>query len=637
LLESSSASLLGRLSNRQLWQRLQVFMGRLITSTMVLRPYGFARPCLLEEVDVDLWTFYRSSSRKIRFFRVTRSILNDGLVCGCLALVYEKGSSRFSSKLRDSEAQSANMQSQLARLRTHLLSSAPIIVEELDLSPPSPNPDTITSVEHPQILDEALPVRERHERDHQSHRRRRYPTMGDAEAEHLLLAGKRLGAVRRVVRTTQPVVREEEEEPAQQADESYKPTTRTPGSARQRRRRASSSGAAGRGGNVENDPPQPSTAFGGMDELLQAAQTVLTRQTTPERGEPSSKRRRTSSMPGMTFSTRNGAEEENAGTGRGKRARRVTHDDDIAEEEGSTGTVAGGGGGGGETTPKASMAPSSNRIMRTPTNSTAAVLFKPADDIFSSPSKSSPESSQKNRVFSALDVLADQATASQQSSTSTALNEDDVPSPSPRKRRSTSRHEDSDLAERRSNSGSLGDPFMLRTRSGPFKPDADPGQHQTANRGSAASEAGGSPESYTDSPNFGYSSSFGMPAPQASTSASISGGHFPNLSPTLNPLGLPPPSNPPPHLQHQTTPPQQQGRRLAPAPAAQSSSAHPGSSGGTPGASSEEAKRQRSPYVKWNIAEDELLVKAVVEHGQRWDSVSKLGEKDAALAKRSRC
>lgn len=35
------------------------------------------------------------------------------------------------------------------------------------------------------------------------------------------------------------------------------------------------------------------------------------------------------------------------------------------------------------------------------------------------------------------------------------------------------------------------------------------------------------------------------------------------------------------------------------------------------------AKKARSPYVKWTFQEDELLVRAVCEHGQRWDAVSK--------------
>ncbi|KAI5478013.1 hypothetical protein MNV49_005705 [Pseudohyphozyma bogoriensis] len=36
----------------------------------------------------------------------------------------------------------------------------------------------------------------------------------------------------------------------------------------------------------------------------------------------------------------------------------------------------------------------------------------------------------------------------------------------------------------------------------------------------------------------------------------------------------------------------------------------------------ERAKRERSPYVKWNLSEDELLVNAVLKHGQRWDQVA---------------
>jgi hypothetical protein len=533
------------------------------------------------------------------------------------------------------------MESQLLRLRSHLLSSAPVIVEELDLTPSSPKPDTFTSVEHPSIFDEALPAK-RPERDYHHHRRRRYPTMGDAEAEHLLLAGRRLSAVRRVVRTTQPVPREEDEDANRQGDEMEKPT-RSP--ARQRRRRASDNGAAaGRGGeHVEGGSPQ--TTLGAMSELLQAAQTVLTRQASPEvgddRGEPSPKRRRMSSMPGATFGGTHGSEDERAkkAGARGKRVRRRSRGDDVVEEdEPATGEVT------GETTPKASAAPVSSTIMTTPTStSAAATLFKQTTSAPPlSPTKSSPDSSHQNRVFSALDVLADQAAASQQSSASTGCNEEEPPSPSPQKRqfspRQSGRRDDPDWgAVEGTKSGGLGDPFMLRTRSsgsGPFHQDMDPSLYQLDNRGPGPREAAGSPSYHADSPGFGYSSAstFGMPAPQTSTSASIAGVHFPNLSPTLNPLGLPPPSHPPPHLQqNQTTPPQQHGRRLAPAPAPpQSASQNAGGGGGTttPGATSstEEAKRQRSPYVKWNLAEDELLVKAVVEHGQRWDSVSKLGE-----------
>ncbi|KAM0745593.1 hypothetical protein T439DRAFT_177289 [Meredithblackwellia eburnea MCA 4105] len=33
-------------------------------------------------------------------------------------------------------------------------------------------------------------------------------------------------------------------------------------------------------------------------------------------------------------------------------------------------------------------------------------------------------------------------------------------------------------------------------------------------------------------------------------------------------------------------------------------------------------KRVRSPYLKWNLSEDELLVKSIIAHGQRWDLVA---------------
>ncbi|KAL7420355.1 hypothetical protein Q5752_005325 [Cryptotrichosporon argae] len=38
---------------------------------------------------------------------------------------------------------------------------------------------------------------------------------------------------------------------------------------------------------------------------------------------------------------------------------------------------------------------------------------------------------------------------------------------------------------------------------------------------------------------------------------------------------------------------------------------------------SEPAKRMRSPYSKWTVEEDELLARAVAQHGEKWDQVSK--------------
>jgi hypothetical protein len=35
------------------------------------------------------------------------------------------------------------------------------------------------------------------------------------------------------------------------------------------------------------------------------------------------------------------------------------------------------------------------------------------------------------------------------------------------------------------------------------------------------------------------------------------------------------------------------------------------------------ARRIRSPYLKWTNEEDELLARAVAEHGEKWDMVSK--------------
>lgn len=43
--------------------------------------------------------------------------------------------------------------------------------------------------------------------------------------------------------------------------------------------------------------------------------------------------------------------------------------------------------------------------------------------------------------------------------------------------------------------------------------------------------------------------------------------------------------------------------------------------GMTPAASL--AKKSRSPYVKWTVEEDELLLRAIVRYGIRWDFVSK--------------
>lgn len=33
-------------------------------------------------------------------------------------------------------------------------------------------------------------------------------------------------------------------------------------------------------------------------------------------------------------------------------------------------------------------------------------------------------------------------------------------------------------------------------------------------------------------------------------------------------------------------------------------------------------KPERAPYIKWNVEEDEELVKAVLQHGLRWDQVA---------------
>ncbi|BGP01159.1 hypothetical protein NBRC10513v2_001362 [Rhodotorula toruloides] len=49
-----------------------------------------------------------------------------------------------------------------------------------------------------------------------------------------------------------------------------------------------------------------------------------------------------------------------------------------------------------------------------------------------------------------------------------------------------------------------------------------------------------------------------------------------------------------------------------------------GGKGAAGGENKNDSKKARSPYIKWNLAEDEMLLKAVIQCGCAWDNVAKL-------------
>ncbi|BGP05688.1 hypothetical protein JCM10049v2_001501 [Rhodotorula toruloides] len=49
-----------------------------------------------------------------------------------------------------------------------------------------------------------------------------------------------------------------------------------------------------------------------------------------------------------------------------------------------------------------------------------------------------------------------------------------------------------------------------------------------------------------------------------------------------------------------------------------------GGKGAAAGENKNDSKKARSPYIKWNLAEDEMLLKAVIQCGCAWDNVAKL-------------
>ncbi|GEM09019.1 homeodomain-like containing protein [Rhodotorula toruloides] len=49
-----------------------------------------------------------------------------------------------------------------------------------------------------------------------------------------------------------------------------------------------------------------------------------------------------------------------------------------------------------------------------------------------------------------------------------------------------------------------------------------------------------------------------------------------------------------------------------------------GGKGASTGENKTDSKKARSPYIKWNLAEDEMLLKAVIQCGCAWDNVAKL-------------
>ncbi|KAK4702812.1 hypothetical protein P7C70_g3408, partial [Phenoliferia sp. Uapishka_3] len=89
---------------------------------------------------------------------------------------------QLKARLRDSEGQTSRLESQLRKLRPHLLTAAPLIATDALIQLP-PSPPNIPSTQS-----DPLPARIRP------------PLMGDAESELLLAAGKSLSHIRRINR-----------------------------------------------------------------------------------------------------------------------------------------------------------------------------------------------------------------------------------------------------------------------------------------------------------------------------------------------------------------------------------------------------------------------------------------------------
>lgn len=309
-------------------------------------------------------------------------------------------------------------------------------------------------------------------------------------------------------------------------------------------------------------PPGSPTRSGGMEDLLAAAQTVLTRPSSPSsiaRGQKATAGER-------------GLDDEEDGEGREKRRR--------VESEPTK-------------SPTWDHREPVDRRPHSPENQHAARLERPHD-----------------RYPSALDVLADQAFASQPSS-----QESNGRSPSP------TQH-----ARQYHSSGYNGyghGPYHSASTSQQATRSYDDGRYPSVLMPAPDG-------AMVEAPEGAYAGSQPHPV-HPSRSPPYASHHQANPNyrvslPPLAPNGSYMPSAPSndhgrPHLAHQHGQ-HYSTQHLRPIQPAYGDYGHELTGPElTPAAAA--AKKARSPYVKWTLAEDELLVKAVSEHGQRWDAVSK--------------
>ncbi|GAA99815.1 uncharacterized protein L969DRAFT_44021 [Mixia osmundae IAM 14324] len=453
-------------------------------------------------------------------------------------------------RLHEQEALTHRLEAEIRALRPKLINGAPIVIEQAEARPLAPG----------ERVDAANTFSE-------DWRKVRAPVMGDAEAEHLILAGKRMAQVKRNIRLVQqappdlrstPTARGRGPRLASESDldEDEQVYQRTPVRARQK------SFGTPKSQRAFGHRPSVSQASipSGMTDLIQAA-TAL------EHEDREAKRRRLAPSQGVSFER---------GT------------DSIQWSPGQR--------------PRELGQPAVS-----PPRSQSAQL------------DASPQRHQ--RVFSALDVLADQAAASQQSDhmlmqpdQHNAMTESPVRSqPTASLDFSRFREEPHSMfSQAPSGNNLLGDQFPQRQAL------KMPQQTMNATRQHFQFPPAPLPTSTsgpTRPPNQIYQT---MPAPNAWPGTAANGGMlyqgFPmqptpmQTAPKLSFNPVPPRPSSGPSASASTsavpTPPVAVAR-------AQAKASEPG------------AKRQRSPYVKWNLAEDELLAKAVAQHGQRWDAVSK--------------
>ncbi|KAK4056208.1 hypothetical protein OIO90_002649 [Microbotryomycetes sp. JL221] len=394
-------------------------------------------------------------------------------------------------RLQDAEGQLARLQAEIKRMRPFYLHGAPLIAYDTEVQMPA--------------IDESRPWRP--------------PVLGDAEAEHLLLAGKTLSHVRRINRVplSSAIVQQAESivehgHLVTDGDDLEATPRRKP---RQRNKSATSqvvtedTSTAAEGGHtpVEGSPAKPTIVVtpsrrhdatmaptprtlehptpGRLDDLLQAAQTVETG--TPHHSGPSSVKRRRLGT-GEASPTNSPWRPSTA-----RALQLLQRDDDEDEEE----------------TDRNDDANSDERM--------------PRDGL------------------TALDVLA-QASASQHATSSQSPPPDE---------------ENFGATHRNKFSTSMGPPPLTTTKNRTSTPLAPP---------------------------VGLSQAASLNPPGPSGSGSGLGGSNTSSRPNGNPL----------------------------APGIDINSL---GNGGTP-------KPLRSPYIKWNSAEDEMLLNAVIKHGLRWDQVS---------------